>query len=95
MKHISELPCKDFPFTNFPSEDLKFYISAILYWIFLTIASLFLIFLAGCSHAGPYVTRITPTFDGLEIEKCYVDFYYLSGNIATGKCHVDQLKTRD
>ena len=92
MKHNQEFPNSDFPFANFPSEDLKFYISAISYWIFLTIAALFLIFLVGCSHAGPYVTRITPNIEGIEVEKCNVDFFYLTGNVATGRCVIEQIK---
>lgn len=53
-----------------------------------------LIFSFGCSHAGPYVSKITPTAVGLTVEKCYVDFYYITGNISTGVCSTEHIDLR-
>lgn len=82
----------DFPLSDFPSDDFKYGLKLFLTWVVLTVAALLSLSMIGCSHAGPYVTRLTPTFDGLEVEKCYVDFFYITGNVATGKCTVDQIK---
>jgi type IV secretion system protein VirB7 len=44
--------------------------------------------MAGCSHAGPYVTGISPAGNqGLLVEKCSVQMNPFTGKVSTGNCN--------
>lgn len=54
---------------------------------------LFILSLSACSTAGPYVTNISSDgANGLNIERCKVEFNHFIGYISTGDCSTSTLK---
>lgn len=51
--------------------------------------------LSACSTAGPYVTNISSDGNnGLNIERCAVEYNMLVGIVTTGKCSTMTIKLR-
>jgi len=59
----------------------------------LSIAVLLLVSLAGCTTAGPYVTNISSDGNnGLNIEKCAVQFNSFTGTVSNTNCTSQAVK---
>src|SRR5687767_852906 len=55
-----------------------------------------LVLLAGCSTAGPFVMNITVARPGrLTIEKCMVEFEPFGGSVSNKNCTIQSLDIRD
>lgn len=51
--------------------------------------------LVGCSSAGPYVTNISSDgANGLNIEKCAVQFNAFMGTVSNNECSVQKIYVR-
>jgi type IV secretion system protein VirB7 len=50
-------------------------------------------FLTGCSSAGPYVTNVSSDGNnGLNVEKCSVEFNSFTGTISNTNCSSQHIK---
>ncbi len=61
------------------------------------IALLALVFTVGCTHAGPFVTNLSPAGGGrVNVEKCMVEFNMFLGTMSESDCQNQtiQLNTR-